>query len=401
MQADVPTLLASTMLASLCVSLVMVVGGWGMPREGLQLWAGALALHAAGYLFFGLQGRVDEPLLIVLSNGLLSLSFALLLAAVQRFHGAPRLWPVVLAPPLVLMLLLLSALDNFSLRVVYSSAVFSLQAAAVVTVLFLRRQGAVGRGQWLVMGGLGAEALVMIWRSITGLSGQLRIDDLLPSDTVQTTTLLVTFVVMLVASLGFIFMAKERTDEATRRLAAADGLTGVANRRSIIAALDRDVARAIRTREPLAVMMIDLDHFKQVNDVHGHLAGDSLLRSVVQLVAQRIRSHDIVGRYGGEEFLVVLPDTSLAGVRRLSQDLCAAVAAQPFKFGGKNVKITISIGAFGGRLEPGDSWDLLIHAADSALYRAKQGGRNRMEHSSQLARSGSRGGPDTFPASRL
>lgn len=400
MQADIPTLLATIMLASLCVSAVMVIVAWGTPREGLQLWAGALALHATGYLMFSLRGQMDATASILLSNALSSLSLSLVLAAVLRFYRAPALWPVVLAPPVVHTLLLLSALDNFGMRVVYD-AVFAVQAAAVLGVLSARRQETVGRGKWLVMGGLAIEALVMAWRSTTGLSGQLQAGEILQSGTVQTTTFLGTFGVMLVTSLGFIFMTKERADEASRKLAAADGLTGVANRRSIIAALDRDVARAIRTRQPLAVMMIDLDHFKQVNDAHGHLAGDSLLRSVVQLVAQRIRSQDIVGRYGGEEFLVVLPDTSLAGVMRLGQDLCVAVAAQTFKFGGKNVPITISVGVFGGRLEPGDSWDLLIHAADSALYRAKHAGRNRMEHSRQLVRSDARGGPDTFPASRL
>lgn len=401
MQADIPTLMATIMLASLCLSMVMVVVGWGMPREGLELWAGALALHAAGYVFFGLRGQMDETISIVLSNGFSSLSFTLVLAAVLRFYGAARLWPVLLAPPLILTLLLFSALDDFDRRVVYGNAIFALQAAAVPVVLFVRRKTTVGRGKWLVMGGLALEAVVMAWRSTTGLSGQLRVDDILQSGAVQTTTFLGTFAVMLVTSLGFIFMAKERADELNRGLAAADGLTGVANRRSIIAALDRDVARAIRTREPIAVMMIDLDHFKHVNDAHGHLAGDSLLRSVVQLVAQRIRSQDIIGRYGGEEFLVVLPDTSLKGVMRLGQDLCTAVAAQAFKFGGQAVPITISVGVFGGRLEPGDSWDLLIHAADSALSRAKSAGRNRIEATQSLSplrrAHGGDTGVETFP----
>jgi diguanylate cyclase (GGDEF)-like protein len=202
-----------------------------------------------------------------------------------------------------------------------------------------------------------------------------------------------------VTSLGFIFMTKERADEANRLLAAADPLTGAANRRAIIEALDRDIGRAIRTREPLALMMIDIDHFKRVNDIHGHLAGDAVLRSLVSLIRQRIRTQDIVGRYGGEEFLVVLPDTSLAGVQRLAQDLCNAAAAHATSYSGQRITVTISIGVFGGRLEPGDSWDLLIHAADSALYRAKDAGRNRVEATPVLPRAGTASPhPETFPA---
>ena len=396
MQADIPTLLVSIFLASLSFSIVMSVVGWGMPREGIQLWAGALALHAFGYLFFGLRGLVGETASILLSNGLSSLAYSFVLAAVQRFYGVPPRWLVAFAPPLLLTLLLSTALHDFDLRVVYANGIFALQAVAVVVVLFRHSQTTVGRGKWLVMGGLAVEAVVLGWRSAAGFLNEINIEQILQSSAVQSATFLGIFVAMLMSSLGFIFMAKERADDANLRLASADGLTGVANRRAIVTALDRDVARAIRTREPLAVMMIDLDHFKQVNDVHGHLAGDSLLRSVVQLVAQRIRSQDVVGRYGGEEFLVVLPDTDLAGVVNLGRDLCKAVASHAFTLDGKTVPVTVSVGVFGGRLEPGDSWDQLIHAADNALYRAKHGGRNRTEHSAELERTRQRAGPGLF-----
>jgi diguanylate cyclase (GGDEF)-like protein len=206
-----------------------------------------------------------------------------------------------------------------------------------------------------------------------------------------------------VASLGFIFMTKERADETNRLLAAADPLTGAANRRAIIEALNRDVARAIRTREPLALMMLDLDHFKRINDTYGHLAGDAVLRSLMALVRQRIRSQDIVGRYGGEEFLVVLPDTPLAGVERLAQDLCDAVAAHSVVYQGQRIPVTVSIGAVGGRLELNVSWDVLIHAADKALYRAKDAGRNRIEVTTDMAPIRRSHDPDlgleTFPPS--
>jgi len=256
----------------------------------------------------------------------------------------------------------------------------------------------------MVMAGLGLGVVVLLARAAWGAAGMPTGQGLLQPGGIAGLSFMLLFVVLLVASFGFVFMSKERADEVNRRLAALDELTGVANRRSIIAALDRDVSRAIRTREPLAVMMVDIDLFKRVNDEHGHLAGDQVLRSVVDVVRHRIRSQDIVGRYGGEEFLVVLCDTPAQGAQQLAEQLREAVQASHFPWNGKELAVTVSVGVFGGRLEPGDSWDQLIHTADSALYRAKQTGRNRVVVATSLSRLARHGGAlgehETFPPSR-
>ena len=143
------------------------------------------------------------------------------------------------------------------------------------------------------------------------------------------------------------------------------------------------MAQAVRKDKPLALLMIDVDHFKQVNDRWGHPAGDAVLRSVVEVLRQRVRAQDMVGRYGGEEFLVVLPGIDLEGARLLAQQLCAAVQAAPCIWGHESIFVTVSIGVLGGRLQPQDHWSLLLQAADQALYRAKANGRNRVEVASQ------------------
>ena len=116
----------------------------------------------------------------------------------------------------------------------------------------------------------------------------------------QSITFMAAFVVVILSSLGFILMGKDRSDADNRYFAAHDALTGLVNRRSLIMALERDVARAVRLREPYAVMLVDIDHFKFVNDSHGHLAGDSVLRHVADLLRTRLRAQDLVGRYGGK-----------------------------------------------------------------------------------------------------
>ena len=248
-----------------------------------------------------------------------------------------------------------------------------------------------GRGQWLLVAGLALEALVLGGRSVLTVALPDSATSILQGSVLQTVTFMATFSVVLVSSVGFVFMSRDRSDESNRIMAALDPLTGVANRRSLISALDRDVSRAIRTHQPIALMMVDIDHFKHVNDRYGHPAGDEVLCSVVSVLRQRVRAQDLVGRYGGEEFMVLLPDTDLVGAEQLARELCKAVEESRCLAQGagpEGVEVTVSIGVFGGHLESGDSWDMLIAAADRALYEAKNNGRNRVEVATSLRRPG-------------
>ena len=172
----------------------------------------------------------------------------------------------------------------------------------------------------------------------------------------------------------------EKLLEEIRHLSVTDGLTGCYNRRALQDKLPEEIERAQRYHRPLAVVFMDIDHFKQFNDRHGHQLGDEVLRSAAKHVAGTLRQGvDWIARYGGEEFLVVLPGIDLEGARLLAQQLCAAVQAAPCIWGHESIFVTVSIGVLGGRLQPQDHWSLLLQAADQALYRAKANGRNRVE----------------------
>jgi len=402
MVADIPTLLMMITIASVVMAGSMVTVAGGGHRDGMGLWGVGLCLNALAYVLLVLRGLIPDAVSILLGNALASATLSCLHAAVLRFQHRPLRWHLLLAPPAVLTGVLALNLQDFGARILWANAVMALQMGAVVGVLFERRRAAGSRGALMVMAGLGLGVVVLLARAAWGAAGMPTGQGLLQPGGIAGLSFMLLFVVLLVASFGFVFMSKDRADEVNRRLAALDELTGVANRRSIIAALDRDVGRAIRTREPLAVMMVDIDFFKHVNDTHGHLAGDRVLRNVADVIRSRIRAQDIVGRYGGEEFLVVLVDTSAQGARRLAEQLREAVQAASCHWGTHRLAVTVSIGVFGGRLEPGDSWDQLIHAADSALYRAKQGGRNRVEMAPALERPTRAGlaaqGPETFPS---
>lgn len=161
--------------------------------------------------------------------------------------------------------------------------------------------------------------------------------------------------------------------------ATHDALTGVANRGVIFDALRREASRQGREGSPYGIILLDLDHFKWVNDTHGHIAGDAVLKETARRMSNCVRAYDLVGRYGGEEFLVVLPACDPGCMRKLAERLRQAIGAQPIATPSGDVTVTASLGvAVSTVVKPVDP-DVLLHNADQALYRAKNLGRNRSE----------------------
>ncbi len=168
-----------------------------------------------------------------------------------------------------------------------------------------------------------------------------------------------------------------QAQERLRIQATHDALTGIWNRRAIFDALVRELDRAERQEIPLAVVLIDLDHFKQVNDTHGHLVGDEVLRETAQRIRGAVRSYDAVGRYGGEEFLVVAPECDARRAMDLAERIRLLLLQNPIQTSGAAITVTLSLGVV--HLGPGSSLKIhkVLSAADQALYEAKRGGRNQ------------------------
>lgn len=164
---------------------------------------------------------------------------------------------------------------------------------------------------------------------------------------------------------------------ASRTLANLDGLTGALSRRHFLELAELELTRSKRYQSPLMLLMLDLDHFKQVNDQYGHAAGDAVLRGFVQTVMVLLRESDLIGRLGGEEFAVLLPNTTPGGGAALAQRIVESVRASPVAAECHKIPYTVSVGA--GYLTDDLSLVELLRQADRALYRAKHGGRNRLE----------------------
>jgi diguanylate cyclase (GGDEF)-like protein len=190
----------------------------------------------------------------------------------------------------------------------------------------------------------------------------------------------VTHVCVTVFDVTDVSIYQHRMQAAHRRLeelSVRDGLTGLFNRRHLELRLEEEFSRACRHHGQLSVLMFDVDHFKQVNDEHGHRAGDDILRAIADRTHLLLRASDIAGRYGGEEFTLVLPETGRTGAVAAAERLRRAVSALPFVVRDRELKVTVSIGV--SSLTPGvQSHEALLDAADRALYVAKRDGRDRV-----------------------
>lgn len=170
-------------------------------------------------------------------------------------------------------------------------------------------------------------------------------------------------------------------EESRRRLAEqamTDPLTRLRNRRAFFDNGNKALARARRHNGDLAVMLLDIDFFKKINDTHGHQAGDEALVAVANILQSLARAEDAVARMGGEEFAMLLPDTNLLGTAVLAERVRVAIEKERFILGGKIVPITVSLGIAARSADPADTIDQLLNVADKRLYLAKQNGRNRI-----------------------
>ena len=176
-----------------------------------------------------------------------------------------------------------------------------------------------------------------------------------------------------------LFRSEKRAQVALEQLATRDGLTGLANRRCFDDTLHREWQRALRQQQPLSLLMVDVDNFKQYNDAYGHLGGDECLQRIAAAVANEMRANDLVARYGGEEFAVILPNQSLKGAAIVAERIrCRVEQLHLPNLGSQPHVVTVSIGAATALASPDTDPSQLVATADSALYRAKHMGRNRI-----------------------
>lgn len=374
---DVQTLLAMTATMAVTLGGASVYMAWGQRRDELWLASGAVVLMGPAFWLYSQRGALPDLATFVLANAVLATALSVIHLAVARVEERPPDTAVLVAPVVALTIGSAILLPLPRARVAFLSLLLAVQFGLVVRRLRLVRMP--GRGRGLLMLAAGGMCAVLALRTLAAALGWVDVSVLTNRNWMQTATFLFGYLALVLGTTGFVFMLKDRSDERTRYLATHDELTGLLSRRAVLQAVERDLSYARRHREPIALVMVDIDWFKQLNDTHGHLAGDEALRRLGALVHRRVRGHDLASRFGGEEFLIALPGTDAAGARELAESLREAVAAMAIDWHGRTLGITVSAGVHAVVPEEGDRLDRLLEAADAALYRAKSGGRNRVE----------------------
>jgi diguanylate cyclase (GGDEF)-like protein len=381
---DNRTLLFSLVMISGLVALSLAIVSRGDTRDGLRAWAGAMGLESLAWVLISIRGAVPDAVSILVPNLLLVAAQAMKLAAMYEYRGLPwPRWRCLL--PVLLMFILVAWLDygDFKHRLIYGSLIYAAQMLMLVEILRTDTESRKGRAWWLLFGATAAIIPIFMLRALAALVGAdpfATPQGTVAPNTVQMLVFVCVISLEILGSLGFILMEKERSDFELRALAMTDFLTKVLNRRAFTMRAEQELAAAQRTGSPLALLLIDIDHFKQINDRYGHSAGDNVLAEVARIIGGCVRKQDTVGRYGGEEFGVLLPATNQAGALVLAEKLRNAVASMRYDVGREGVFVTISTGVTVCQATCAtcrSDLNALLDNADKALYRAKHAGRDR------------------------
>jgi diguanylate cyclase (GGDEF)-like protein len=333
--------------------------------------------------FMALASRAFPPdwFGIVFGNGLVLLSLWYFSRAIHRFvidEDAPRWqWRLALAGGIGLVVIASAPIHVHASLI---SALFALQV--LPPALLIARRGwhaETSLRTAAVM--LGLTVVVLVLRGAHALAHREDYADFFQGSLGNGLTFLLSFLLLLGAGFALVLAILERLTSHMKQLATHDGLTGCVNRVYFDAILNHTLERGRRDNAPVSLLLMDLDHLKQVNERHGHGAGDDVLRAFAQSVRERSRKSDVFGRLGGEEFGLILPVTEMSGALRLAEKVRAAVEGLSERGpGGERISVTVSLGVSTALPRNDLSGNQIYAEADEALSEAKRQGGNRVAH---------------------
>jgi diguanylate cyclase (GGDEF)-like protein len=376
---DVPTLILGLVLDD----LVLAAALWlAIPRRvssGVPAWCASLTMQALASALLGLRSAGSVALLasVVAVNAALAFSLTLQLASLSAFYRKPFARPWHLAAALGCGLVAGALVGHPALRIGAVSLVYGAAMLAIARVARRWHGAEPGLGNRLVVWGSLAGATLSLLRVPVAALWPAQIGGAHASWPAMVTTLCAQ-AITLATALGFLLMQRERQERENERLAMTDGLTGVYNRRTLFDLGEKELLRARRTGASLSLVLLDLDHFKKINDKYGHLGGDAVLLRFVEVVRGCLRLSDVLTRYGGEEFCILLPGVGRAGARVVGERIRATIEASTFFVGAIPLRVTSSVGVAELPHDAAATLSSLVARADQALYIAKRDGRNRV-----------------------
>lgn len=381
MNLDIRTMMV--MISALCMlfSGLLMLAGLHANSRGVQHWAaGNFCTGLALSLSYNHLTLTHGEFSLITGATLMGAGVGLLFNGIQVFKNnqcnpyLPWLLGLLI---LVLDIWVVLLHPDIHARVIANSLIFGLSNAACARALFVHVEQPLRTAYWITGASFTVVAVLFLARALVVFFAPANSYTLYSQTMLNPTTFFIGSVAQMCLAFGLVLMLNYRLATDLQKLAACDPLTGALNRRSLEQEAARLSARCMRTGDVLGIMMIDVDHFKSINDRYGHQIGDQVLKRLAEVAQKTIRIDDYFARYGGEEFCILLPSTAEKDAWALADRLRHTFERLELEFDGETISSTVSIGV-SDSIHGGIEFSSLVAAADQAMYRAKQEGRNRV-----------------------
>jgi diguanylate cyclase (GGDEF)-like protein len=379
---DIRTFLMLGTVLTVLINVLLLVVWRDLPpgvKPSLRWWFAATLQYPLAFLLLGLRGHLPDFISVVVANVLAAGAMSCNAIAIRRFYDVPdRIVRLIVTTALIAIASAWFVYLDPSLhwRIVSVSGLMAVLIGSSARGI-LRRGGPRGRIPLATAAVFVAGTVLIVFRAVGEMAAPLANDSFLQLPATQSWSFALLGLLPVLGTMGFLLMCTERAQKEFERAARLDYLTEIYNRRAIDELATSAIATAHMHVKPLAVMAIDVDHFKRINDRWGHAVGDDALLETVRRIREGLRLEDMMGRHGGEEFIVVMPDTDAEGAAAVAERVRWAFAETPMLLGEDQADVTVSIGV--ALLQPDDqAFSSLLRRADLAMYAAKNNGRNQV-----------------------
>lgn len=371
---DIPTVFILIAVLSLTLGIAIRIAQSAEFKWGLEEFSYGMIAHGVAYSFYTLSPRLGHWS-AWFAEVSIALFFSFAVQSFEIFYEKKKNWILhgLLIGTVGLSTFVL--IDHRPLRIMCNSMVFIAIEAFMLQRVWARRKTTPGRGQHLVAAAILLSLTTLFYREVMAFLSLQASGEITVSDLSQAILYIATVMSLTLITVGVLLMNKERTDHLNQQMILRDKLTGIWNRRKLEEAGEGEVQRLVRHGTLASLLILDLDDFKEINDSLGHAAGDAVLQAMASSWQAILRNTDILGRWGGEEFMVILPATGVSDALLLAEALRDAASKTNT---GASHGITVSIGV--SSCLSHDSWKSWFDRADAALYRAKAAGKNQVCH---------------------
>ena len=380
---DLRTLSINIILVSISFGICLILYSNQYPQfKGIKTLGYAFIISSSAFLLIGARSYIPDLFSIIVPNVLLILSMTMVHCGLMLFYEFRlELIKYLHAIMLISILLLASVFtyidNNINARIVISSMMISIQCIFIMRTLLIANHRAPHKANFMLAMSFLLFATFFAFRALITLSEKPLLD-FMNAGLLHSLSIIVYQFVVILTSFGFVWIVSHKIHIVLKEQATHDPLTRVFNRRALEEILNVEHSRSMRNESPLSVIMLDIDYFKRLNDRHGHSVGDQVLVLVAKLLVNNTRGYDSIARFGGEEFIVLLPNTCIEKARVIADKLRDKVASHDYRIkDNRKVDITASFGVTSCDLAK-ESWLKVLDRCDRALYLAKESGRNKV-----------------------